>query len=138
MAKFPSKLGACIDLAYRLRAERLSFQKKMEDQLEKLKAEEKAINDHIINTFTKADINGAKGSICTASLNPFVVPHVKDWPKVWQWIAKNDAWDLMERRMAKVAYRERLEAGQMIPGVERFDGVKLSLTKIGEKKALGE
>lgn len=136
MAKFPSKLGACIDLAYSLRAERLAFQKQMEDRLEEMKAEEKAINDHIINSFTKSDINGAKGSICTASLIPFTVPHVKDWPAVWAWIAKNKAWDLMEKRMAKVAYRERLEAGQAIPGVERFDGVNLSLTKIGEKKAI--
>jgi hypothetical protein len=136
MAKFPSKIGACIDLAYTLRAERLEYQREVEAKLEKLKDAEKAINDHIVNTFQKSDINGAKGAICSASLNPFTKASAKDWPAIWAFIAKNKAWDLLEKRIANKAFCERLEAGQTIPGIERFDGVKLSLTKYGEKKAL--
>lgn len=133
MTKFPKTLGACVDLAYQLRSERLEFQRKMEADLEDMKAAEKEINDHIINTFKKSEIDGAKGKLCTAALIPFTAPNVKDWPKVFEWIAKNKAWDLMEKRMARVAYRERLDIGQEIPGVERYDGVTLSLTKVGGK-----
>lgn len=129
MAKFPSKLGACVDLAYTLRAERLEIEK----QADEVKAKETALKDHIIATFSKADIDGAKGKVASASISRSVKGNVKDWPGVYKYIEKNDAWDLMERRLNNKAYRDRLEAGEAIPGVESFDVVTLSLTKIGEK-----
>jgi hypothetical protein len=134
MAKFPSKLGACIDLAYTARAERIDKQREFDAVIEEMKSRESEIKDHIINTFAKSDIDGAKGSICSASITRSVVPHVKDWPLVYKFIEKTKAWDLMERRMNKTAFRDRLTEGVKIPGVEAFEMVDLSLTKIGEKK----
>jgi citrate synthase len=128
--KLPKKIGDCIDLAYLARAERLKLQKEMEEKLEKLKAKEREIEEYIIDNFDAQSINGAKGAVASASVSLSINPSVKDWPKVWKYIAKNEAWDLMEKRIAKVAYRERLEAGQAIPGVETFQKKTLSLTKI--------
>ena len=89
--KFPSKLGACVDKAYTLRAERLEIEK----QAEELKKQEAALKDHIIATFSKADIDGAKGKVASASVTRSVKGNVKDWPAVYAYIEKNDAWDLM-------------------------------------------
>ena len=125
--KFPTKLGACVDMAYTLRAERLEIEK----QAEEVKAKETALKDHIIATFSKADIDGAKGKVASASVTRSVKASVKDWPTVQKWIEDHDAWDLMERRLNNKAYRDRLEAGESIPGVEPFDVITLSLTKIG-------
>ena len=127
--KFPTKLGACVDLAYTLRAERLEIEK----QAEAVKAKESALKDHIIATFSKADIDGAKGKVASASITRSVKCNVKDWPAVYAYIQKNDAWDLMERRVNNKAYRDRMEGGEAIPGTESFDVVNLSLTKIGVK-----
>lgn len=129
-AKFPKTLGACVDMAYELRAERLEFQKKYEAELAAMKKREDEIEEHILQSFDKSDIEGAKGSVATASVSRLTVPSVKDWPKTFAWIAKHKAWDLMEKRMARVAYRDRTEAGEVIPGVESFVKVSLSLTKV--------
>ncbi len=128
--RMPKKIGDCIDLAYNARAERMAFQKEMEARLEVLKAKEAEIEAYIIDNFDAQAINKAGGNVATASVNLMVLPSVKDWPKVWAFIKKNDAWDLLEKRMAKVAFRERLEAKQVIPGVEVFQKKTLSLTKI--------
>ena len=125
--KFPTKLGACVDKAYTLRAERLEIEK----QAEAIKVQEEAIKLHIIATFSKADIDGAKGKVASASVTRSVKASVKDWPTVQKWIEGHDAWDLMIKSINNKAYRDRLEAGEEIPGVERFDTVTLSLTKIG-------
>ena len=125
--KFPTKLGACVDKAYTLRAERLEIEK----QAEAIKTQEEAIKQHIIATFSKADIDGAKGKVASASVTRSVKASVKDWPTVQKWIEAHDAWDLMTKSINNKAYRDRLEAGEEIPGVERFDTVTLSLTKIG-------
>lgn len=130
--RLPKKIGDCIDLAYAARAERLALQKEMEEKLEKLKAREAEIEKHIIDTFDVNAINGAKGNLASASVSLSAYPTVPEgnWPGVWKWIAKHDAWDLARRQLNEKAFRERLEAGQKIPGVETFQKKKLSLTKI--------
>lgn len=134
MAKFPKTLGECIDAAYTFRAERLEKQKQFDAEIEFLKEREDDIEKHIVNTFTKADIEGAKGSLATASVSRMTVPSVKDWPAVFAYISKKKAWDLLEKRMARVAYRDRMEAGEEIPGVEPFVKVTLSLTRVAGAK----
>jgi len=130
--KFPSKIGPCIDLAYKLRADRLVFQAKMEDELGKFKAKEQAIEDHIINTFTNEQIGKAGGKIATASVVPTTYPVVKDWTAFYAYIHKHKAYDLLEKRPARVAYRERLDLGTKVDGVEPFIRKTLSLTKISK------
>lgn len=127
--RFPTKLGACVDKAYTLRQQRLEIEKKAE----KVKAEESALKDHIIATFSKADIEGAKGKVASASISRSTKGNVKEWAEVYAYIDANDAWDLLERRLNNKAYRDRMEAGEKIPGIEAFDVVALSLTKIGDK-----
>jgi hypothetical protein len=132
--KFPKTLGACVDLALTLRDDRLAFQREIEEKLEALKAKESEIEEHILASFDKSDIEGAKGSIASASVSRLVVPAVKDWPKAFAYIAKHKAWDLMEKRMARVAFRDRTEAGEVIPGVESFTKVGLNLSRINKEE----
>lgn len=127
------KLGKMIDDLYAARAARLEYQREVEAEVEKLKEVEAKLEEKILQTFDKSEIEGAKGSAATASVTRLVVPAVKDWPEVFKWIAENNAWDLMEKRMARVAFRDRTEAGQAIPGVESFVKVSLSLNKINKK-----
>lgn len=132
--KLPKTLGECIDLAYKVRAERLVKQKELEKELEVYRKKEEEIEQHILLSFDKADIEGAKGSLATASIQRMTVPSVKDWPVVYKWVSAHGAWDLLEKRMARVAYRDRLEAGEQIPGVEPFVKVSLSLTRVAGKE----
>lgn len=128
--KFPAKLGAAIDLAYQLRDERLIFQRNMEEQLKELKEREKEIKDHIINTFSKSDIEGAKGSVASAGILRNTYPRPVDWEKIHKYIRETNQFDLLEKRLLKSAFKERFEAGVSIPGVEAYEEIDLSLTRI--------
>ena len=126
---FPTTLGDCIDSLYKMRARRQAEAKKMEEKVEALKEEEKALAAHIINTFTKTELEGARGKMAVASMKPVVYPKPVDWDKFYAYLAKTKAFDLLERRISKTAFRDRYEAKKEVPGVEAFTTNELSLTK---------
>lgn len=127
--QWPKTIGACVDLAFKLREERQAIAKKAEEVAKK----ETELKDHVLNTFKKDDIEGAKGKLATAGINRRTVAQVKDWEKFYKYISKHKAFELLQRRVNDGAYRERLEAGEVLPGVEPFQVVTLSLTKKGSK-----
>lgn len=131
--KMPKTLGACVDLAFSLRNARIEKQREYDAEIAEMKRQEEEIKEHIINSFKKSDINGAKGKTATISIVPVIIPQPKDWPAIYAYIKKNDAFDLMERRLHKGAFKDRLENGEKVPGVEVFEKLDISINKIGEK-----
>jgi hypothetical protein len=125
MPKFPATIGGCVDQLYKLRAERLKVQKKAEE----LGSNETALRDHILNTFSKDNIEGAKGKLATAGISRRTVANVEDWDQLYKYVLKNKAFDLLQRRVNDSAYRERLEQNEVVPGLKPFQVVTLSLSK---------
>jgi hypothetical protein len=128
-SKYPHELGACIDLAYKQRAKRIAYERVVNAKVDSYKEDESKIEDHIINSFKKSEIEGAKGRVATAGIKNNPVAKVNDWDKFFAWMAKTKSWDMMQRRVNNKAYVERLEAKQVVPGTETFVKVSLSLTK---------
>jgi hypothetical protein len=124
--KFPKTLGACADHVYTLRQERLAAQK----VVDALEEEEKALREHIINTLPKSEATGAAGKLARVTVITKEVPQVKDWDKFYAYVKKNNAWDLMQRRLSAAAVTERWEAGKEVAGVEPFKAVTLSINKV--------
>jgi len=127
-AKYPKTLGACIDKLYQMRAKRLEEEKRIGT----LKAQETALSDHILNSFSKGDVEGARGKVATASVSRQTVAQVQDWEAFYKYVAKEGAFDLLQRRVNDSAYRARLDDQIKVPGVEPFGVVKLSITKSGK------
>lgn len=122
----PKTLGACIDQAYALRSERIALQR----TTDAIGEQETLMREHIINTFGKSDINGAMGKRASCNIVPKRVPTVKDWSKFYAFIHSNKAYELLQRRVHEKAWREYLDDGRSVPGVETFDVITLSLTKL--------
>lgn len=121
-------LGACIDALYEARAHRLAQQK----EVETLAAEEGRIKEYLLQQLAENKLEGAKGRLATAATRRTVVPVLKEWGVFTAYVAKHKAFDLFERRVSRLAFRERLDAGEVVPGVEPFTVVELSLTKSGK------
>jgi hypothetical protein len=121
-------LGACIDALYVARAERLAKQK----EVEALAVEESRIKDYLLQTLAENKLEGARGRLATAATRRTIVPVLKEWDAFTEYVRKNRAFDLFERRVSRLAFRERLDAGKTVPGVEPFTVVELSLTKSGK------
>lgn len=123
--KIPKTLGACIDLMYKLKQERAAIEK----TAEAVKEQENSLEKHLLETFAKTDLEGARGKLAVAGVNMSTVPTVKDWDKLYAYILKNKAWDLLQKRASATAFRERWDDKVVVPGVEAFTVIKLSLKK---------
>jgi hypothetical protein len=125
--KYPASIGACIDLLYENRAKRLEANK----VVVAMKAEEAMLEDHILATFAKSELRGAKGDICTAAIKMDVTVNVTDWDKYLAYAVKDKAWDMLRKQPTVESVKARWADGKEVPGVEPFTKISLSLTKAG-------
>jgi hypothetical protein len=123
--QWPDNIGDCIDLAYQIRAERLEF----EESVKQMKKREENLRNYIFANFEENGIEGARGSFVTASISQELKPQINDWDAVYAYIVENNAFELLERRMSRLAYKERFDKGELVPGTEGFLHKKLNLVK---------
>jgi hypothetical protein len=126
---FPKTLGACVDALYKMREKRLLAQRKVDAS----KEEETALRDHVLQAFGKDDVEGAKGSLAMCSITRNTVADVNDWDALYEYIYKEKAFDMIQRRVNDSSYRDRLEQGVVVPGVQPFVVIGLSITKVNKK-----
>ena len=124
--KFPKTIGACADKLYALRESRLQAQR----VVDKIAEEEKELREYVINTLPKSEASGVAGKFARVSVVTKQVPQVKDWEKFYAYVKKNNAFDLMQRRLSDSAVQERWESRKTVPGVEPFTVVTLSVVKV--------
>ncbi len=81
--------------------------------------------------FKQDNIKGIKSSLAVAELKIITGASVHDWRKLVAYITKNNAFELFQRRVNKAAWLEHLEARKQrpVPGIKKFQRVKLSVTK---------
>lgn len=124
--KLPKTLAECADLAYSLREERLAINR----QAEEIAKKETQLREHIIKNLPKSQASGVSGKVANAKVITDVVPTVKDKAKFLAYVKKTGAFDLITSSMNAKAVKERWDAKKKVPGIEPYDVVKLSLTKV--------
>jgi len=124
--KIPKAIGACADLLYTTRLDRLALQK----QVDELAARETQLKDHIINTLPKSEATGAAGKLARVTVVNDYVPQVEDWDALYKYINRTKSFELLNKALSRSAATERLEAGKTIPGVAKMAIVKVSINKV--------
>ncbi len=119
------KIGPLIDKLFLARADRLRQQKIIDD----MKRKEEQVREEIMAILEADGLEGAKGRMATAAITRTTVGNVTDWDALYKYIKKTGEFDLMQKRLTDTAYRERLENGVVVPGVEPFIVKNISLTK---------
>ena len=120
-----SKLGEMIDAVHALRAKRIEMQREVDE----IKGNEERMKREIIALLKDAAVEGATGQAANARVTKKVVPTVKDWSALYQYIRDTDAWDMLDRRCNAAAFRARLDDGVQVPGVEAYEVEDLSITR---------
>lgn len=126
--KIPKSLGGQIDTLYRLRSERLEIER----EVDRMKKDEQAIREVILAHLVKERATKAAGKLASVSAVTKVIGKVEDWAALWEWARKNDAPEIFQRRINNSAWRERVESGQHVSGVESETVVDLSLNAISK------
>ena len=124
--KFPKALGACADKLYALRALRLAEQKRVDV----IEAEESALREHIISTLPKSEASGVAGKVARVAVLTKTVAQVQDWDALYKYVARTKQFDLLQRRVSDAAVKARWEDGKAVPGVDKFNAVTVSVTKL--------
>jgi hypothetical protein len=125
--KFPKSLASCADKLFELR------QSKSEAQhgVDKIDDEIKALQAYLIEELPKIKATGIVGKLAKVEILASTVPVVEDWATFYKYMAKEAAWDLLQKRLANPAVEARWEAGTLPAkmGLNRMHIKKLSVTK---------
>ena len=99
-----------------------------------LKDREEALGHEIAKALREMG-GGTKLSGQVATFSPGVVHlfPVDDWDAYYDYIRKNDAFDLLERRPARAALKERLDQDDLPPGIRHETKATFNLTKSSRK-----
>lgn len=122
--KVPKELGAAIDLLFKIREGR----RKMQQEVDAVKAQENEIENIIFERFGKSDLEGARGKLAQCSIKRSEVANIDDWEAFEKYVKKTGELDLFQRRISLEAIRERWSDGRAVPGVAKFTKISLSLT----------
>lgn len=118
-------LGESIDKLYEARAARLVKAKEVKD----LQAAEAAAKLEVLRLLGEAGLEKASGKLATAGITTDDIPHIKDWDAVYGYIKDNDRFDLLQKRIGAIAWRDLFKDGILVPGTEAALDTDLSLTK---------
>lgn len=117
-------------------AEIIATMVEIRDEKRKISEREKALNEKWrsleLELLIRLDDQGmekASTKMGTASINEVVLPQVVDWDTFNQHILDTEALYLLQRRPAAAAYRELLESGEAVPGVEPYTKRSIGLRK---------
>jgi hypothetical protein len=128
--KVPLKLAQCADLLYQIKQDRLLLEK----DIEAMKAQEFALKEHLIKQLPKGEASGIAGHIARVAVLAKIVPQVDTqadgWEKLYTFIKKTGAFELLQRRLTEKAVKDRWENGETVPGVNPVEVPTISLTKV--------
>jgi hypothetical protein len=99
-------------------------------QVKELKASRTEIEALIIADMAESGLTLARTDFGTISTRKSIVASVTDWETFEDYIYENKALYLMQRRTSEPAYRELLESGIEVPGVEPFEKTTVGLTNV--------
>lgn len=126
--KPPESIGRTADLFHDLNEVRL----KADKLAEALKKFESGAKEHIINNLSKSSDTGAAGLRYRAQIvtKPKVRVAQEGWPALHGYIQQTGRFDLLQKRLLDSAVMDMVNAGETPPGIETFNEVGVSITKI--------
>ena len=100
--------------------------------LKNLKDEYEGLSGDILHGLEEAGVDKmALSGIGSVTAKKEVVASVEDWDAFYKHIAENEAWYLLQRRVAVNACREEWNMGTNLPGVKPFEQKKLTVARMG-------
>lgn len=106
------------------------------EEKRKIKAREKELNEEWrsleLEALIRLDDQGmdkASSKRGTISIGENILPQVIDWDVFGEHIIENDALYLLQRRPSAAAYRELLDSGETVPGLEPYTQRSINLRK---------
>lgn len=124
--KIPKSLAAAADLYYETRTRRLD----MEKDAEQVRKDEAELREHLINNLPKSQAGGIAGKKARVEISKRNVPKISNEKKFFAYAHRKGNEDLVKETMVVSAVQARWDEGKVVPGIEAFTVVGLSLHKL--------
>lgn len=123
-----TELAALADHFWSTREKRLAADKAAKD----LKDEEARAEATLIKEMREQQLTAIGGKLVRLAIPtvPEYVPAVKDWDAFYKHILQSGDFSLLHKRIGAQACKERWDAGEEVPGVEKFPVYKLSKSEV--------
>lgn len=120
------RLDEIIDEMFAVRARKRKLEAKVKDA----DAEYAELASEFIQTAKSAGTDYARGKLASASITKQLVPQARDWDEIYDYIRENDAMYLLHRRISAGAWKELLDSGTDVPGIEAYEKETVSLREL--------
>lgn len=126
--EIPEHLGQVADEYKRVQTIRLA----MDKSVAKVKARETELKEYLINNIDVENEAGVMGMNYQATIKVDHRPRMdaEFWPQLHEWIAENERFDLLQKRLSDTAVMEAINSGIELPGVERMSVKNVSIRKV--------
>jgi hypothetical protein len=126
--EMPEHLGQVADEYKRVSAIRLA----MDKRAEAVKARESELKEYLIDNIDVDNEAGVMGMRYRATIKTNEMPRMdaEYWPQFHAWIAENNRFDLLQKRLSDKAVMELINEGVELPGIEKMKVKSVSVKKI--------
>lgn len=106
----------------KLRDAKLELKRKMEDEIAGFDKKLELLEGQMLKFLNESKMESVKTEHGTFYRQEEITPTGADWTAFYGWIAENDAFEFLERRIKKTAIKEYMEAheGGVPPGVNVY------------------
>lgn len=121
-------VGSVIDDLWALREKKRAADAVVSKIDEEIKAQEEIVYERL----DKEGLKKADGTKASVSVGEATVASVTDWDALWTYISKTKNYQLVQKRVSDLAWRELmgLSKGKGVPGTEAFTKKKLTLRSL--------
>jgi hypothetical protein len=95
-----------------------------------LKSKENSIKQQITETLATEQVGSVGGTTHSVKLKTKQKINVDDWSAFYEHMLATDSPELLQRRPAEGAIKERLDDGQEVPGISFFEVLDLTVSKV--------
>ena len=127
-------VGDVIRTYMKLREQKTKLEATVKDDLTKLKTKMDKLESYLKAKMDEQGLTSFKSDYGTAFLTTTDYANVESWDKTLKFIRDNEAFDMLEKRVSKVAVRGYIEANKSVPpGITYGTKLEVNIRKPGAK-----
>jgi hypothetical protein len=127
-------VGDVIRTYMKLRDQKAAIEGEVKEQIAELKAKMEKLEAYLKTQMDAQGLTSFKSDYGTAFLTTTDYANVADWDSVLDYIRDNDAYDMLEKRVSKIAVRGYIEANKAVPpGINYGTKLEVNIRKPGAK-----
>lgn len=100
--------------------------KALNSQVNELKKKRDDYEYRLIQVLNANGIEQIRNDNATFTVKTTINPQATDWEQIHKWVKDNNAFHLLYKQISPTAYREFLELGEEIPGIDSYEKTSIA------------